>query len=503
MTIHYNTHIANSKRKNSIISRKKTPRALALTNDKIKVIDNFTSATSKYPFLYPNSSFYPVTVCNYHWQLRNLVKFTSRDSKKVLHVGHNSIKCLDLTSGEVTNACSLDFPAKCFAEKDDLIVSGGLGDTDQAAGKVNLYNPKTETSVTQNIGDVINNNVSIDKFSNNQYISYACNNDMHLYKLDIGNSGINVINKKKLDYHLNYSKLSNDQKLLITSGDDTRLSLIDPNASETVIQQIPVETMPKDCAFSIDFHHSDLYFAVAFQSGRTFLYDIRNLKQSIHTFHSTKKSESTDGAFRHLKFSNYSTDDFLFLTEHYGKVHIVDIRDFDNHKVITLPNNYGKKYIDQAKSSSNNSSSDDKSFSPSSATAYNNDSSIIGGSSSINQHDLLSEPPSLDKNLIDCPIINDYSDIKYTDNIKLQKYYNASSRSLNTSNKLLYDKYNMNQYSYISDYQHYHDSKYNIFGLDWNFDHEGSKLVVGSDHGITKWDIDSWSRRGFCDFEFL
>ena len=42
----------------------------------------------------------------------------------------------------------------------------------------------------------------------------------------------------------------------------------------------------------------------------------------------------------------------------------------------------------------------------------------------------------------------------------------------------------------------------NISGIDWVEDENGSALVIGTDYGIMKWNINSWARRSFSSYDF-
>ncbi|GMM38944.1 Gid11 protein [Saccharomycopsis crataegensis] len=487
MTIHYNCHSDDN----------------AKTRSKINNIDNFTTSISKYPFLYPYCNQYQTHITNKHWQLRALVKFDSQSADRAYYAYENEIRAVDLLTGDTKNVTSGHFPVKCFAESDGLIISGGSKSGDKSQGLVDAYNVHTGTELGFQVGEVINNAVTVDKLNNGQFCSFVCNNDQNLYKLDISNSAIKLVNKLNIGYQLNYSCLSNDGRMALVSGDSNKITMVSPKSGE-VMHRIHTDTKHDDCGFSMEFQTSDAYFAAAFQSGKTFLYDVRNLQDAIHVFHSTKPEGKTDGAFRHLKFTNGATDDYLFITEHQGKVHIVDIRNFENHRIITIPTMYEQS--SHPGDDTNNTNDDD----------HNKDDNgeLIFSSRNINKPLVVPamQPPSpMDR--LNFPIINDYHDVKYTKHIKLQKYYHSSGKVINDysfppinsvagNSNSTQGKYDLSQYSYISDYEQYHDSKYDILGMDWKSNHHGSRLIVAGKSSITKWEIDCWSRRGFGDFEF-
>ncbi|KAF6061069.1 hypothetical protein FOB64_006512 [Candida albicans] len=59
-------------------------------------------------------------------------------------------------------------------------------------GLFSFYNPELKQLNTVKVGEMINNDVTLYKSSNNHFQSYICNNDTFLYCLDIINSNSNV-----------------------------------------------------------------------------------------------------------------------------------------------------------------------------------------------------------------------------------------------------------------------------------------------------------------------
>ena len=41
----------------------------------------------------------------------------------------------------------------------------------------------------------------------------------------------------------------------------------------------------------------------------------------------------------------------------------------------------------------------------------------------------------------------------------------------------------------------------NISGVDWVEDRNGSSLIIGTDYGIMRWNINSWARRSFSSYD--
>ncbi|CCK67968.1 Gid11p KNAG_0A02790 [Huiozyma naganishii CBS 8797] len=112
----------------------------------------------------------------------------------------------------------------------------------------------------------------------------------------------------------------------------TRFNLPDP--SESIDQNIYV-TRNGDHGFYNSFSENDSQFATLFQNGVCLLYDIRNTAAPLTEITSTRP-HSHNGAFRVCRFS-YGLDDLLFVSEHQGRVHVVDTRNFVNHQVIMIP----------------------------------------------------------------------------------------------------------------------------------------------------------------------
>lgn len=273
------------------------------------------------------------------------------------------------TSTKNNPVCKMSFSPKCFSEKDGLIVSGGLDDdvgyynTDVTDGGVlHFFNSSTGSQFESRIGKVINNCVQLQKISPNDYRLFVCNNDKNFYLCSLNSTDVKAIRTIKLDYLLNScGAMKNNKDIVLVSGDSNELALLDLRAKtkkkNSGVQTINALTYPKDCGFSVDFHSSDIYFASAFQGGKTFIFDIRNTKSHIHHIESVRyHQESTqvyvssyddinnEYAFRHLKFSDNrkSVDDYLFVTEHKSRLHVLDMRNFENHTITYFPNNTKK-----------------------------------------------------------------------------------------------------------------------------------------------------------------
>ena len=95
-----------------------------------------------------------------------------------------------------------------------------------------------------------------------------------------------------------------------------------------------------DLGFSATFHPSGVTFGVAFQDGKARLYDIRNINKPLTEIKSSRPIELM-GAFRCMKFSD-GPEDLLFISEQMSRVHIIDLRNFDNHQILTIPSRFGE-----------------------------------------------------------------------------------------------------------------------------------------------------------------
>lgn len=190
---------------------------------------------------------------------------------------------------------------------------------------------------------MINNSVLIDgaNSNNNQYKSYVCNNDSSLYVLDImNNDKISIKNKIECEHDVSLNNAMNSpttDKLVAVTGDTSSIFLVDPTSGNSPIQKLKTK---HDSGFGISFHPNGNLLSVAFQDGHCLLYDLRNLSDPLHEIKSTRPSHQS-GGFRTCKFSNSKFSDILAISEHVGRVHLVDLRNLNdqanNHQVIVFP----------------------------------------------------------------------------------------------------------------------------------------------------------------------
>lgn len=242
-------------------------------------------------------------------------------------------------------------------------------------GILSIYNQETDFKTSVILGQFINNCVTVHERSTQNYNLYTCNNDGHIYQCDISNRSIDLVKRySDLTFPLNNASLSHDGQTLIVSGDSNKFAIykqneivnqftlkydnqpdwgggnnfngknnrvnvttrFEVNDNTTAIDNNVFETTNGDHGFYNCFSENDLQFATLFQNGICLMYDIRNTYNPLAEIISTRP-QSHNGAFRVCKFS-YGLDDLLFISEHQGRVHVVDTRNFTNHQVIFLPN---------------------------------------------------------------------------------------------------------------------------------------------------------------------
>lgn len=208
-------------------------------------------------------------------------------------------------------------------------------------GLFTFNNPNLNISKTVKLGEMINNAVSVYPHANNHYKSYVCNNDSSLYAVDILNNDQLAVNNKIVcehDVSLNNVAKNPNSNLLTVTGDTSSIFLVDPSVKNGKINSIKTN---HDSGFGISYHPNGNMFATTFQDGHCLLYDLRNLNNPIYEIHSTRPGHQS-GAFRDCKFSNTSFNDILVISEHVGRVHLVDLRNMNNeinnnHQVIVFP----------------------------------------------------------------------------------------------------------------------------------------------------------------------
>ncbi|SMN20679.1 similar to Saccharomyces cerevisiae YLR149C Putative protein of unknown function [Maudiozyma saulgeensis] len=267
---------------------------------------------------------------------------------------------------------TLQSPAQPISMSSRNILSDGsnYGNPNIWKGILSIYNHETKFKTSVVLGQFINNCVTVHGRTTQNYNLYTCNNDGHIYQCDISNRSVELIRRySDLAFPLNNASLSHDGKTLIVSGDSNKFAIykqnevinqftlkydnqpewgnsrasrvgitprFDTNDTTTSIDNNVFETTNGDHGFYNCFSENDLQFATLFQNGICLMYDIRNTSNPLAEIISTRP-QSHNGAFRVCRFS-YGLDDLLFISEHQGRVHVVDTRNFTNHQVIFLPN---------------------------------------------------------------------------------------------------------------------------------------------------------------------
>lgn len=397
----------------------------------------------------------------------------STDSNKILYTHYSTIQTTDRKTNEVEDYCKFSFHPRCFKELDGMLVAGGvhnsvgergtsvLGTSSRRVGNNGADDPSNvsfllntdhlnvesrygggiahwrglfsfhnkHTGVTYNtrLGSYINNHVTINRkngSSNNIYTSYACNNDMFLYQTEISNSRIELTDLFNLNFALNHAALSDDGKNLIVGGDSSDVVLLHPNQTQSFNDPVNCFSQTiktdSDTGFYTSFDSTGIKFATCFQDGSCLIYDLRNLSKPLKKIYSTRRI-SSNGAFRNCQFSR-GTDDLLFITEHVGRVHIIDTRDFEKHQVIMLPINHHNSSQEHPDSPPTNSSRHSgSSLMDRSRTSRNSRTSVSSSISSSSTNSSLQSPSVKNKLLF--PKVLDYRDVvEYERKLFPQRY---------------------------------------------------------------------------------
>ncbi|ONH69361.1 hypothetical protein BON22_0511 [Cyberlindnera fabianii] len=457
----------------------------------------------------PNT--HPAKITVNHWQLRDLVQPSSRDTNEILYTHESAIKMTDRSTGKMSTTCELDFHPRCFKEAHDKIVSGGvissvnannsnshmnrsfsnIGDGQSGQGSTwrglfSFYNRETQESMSIRLGSYINNNASISKIGNSEYSSFVCNNDMSIYNTLITPSSIVVNSSLPLDFPLNHSDLSDDRKNLVVVGDSSNIVFLHPGQEDsTRIHRDQVIETGCDSGFSTSFDQSGLHFASCFQDGTCLIYDTRNVSAGpMDRIYSTRRNSSS-GALRCVKYSR-GTDDLLLISEHVGRVHVVDTRDFNNHQVIVLPfNTYHRPR-------SGRGTTEDHMDTQTGALAAR----VMEYSDILSlEHSDVSGNSYASRNLNNFGLLNAMdSEALYDSDMEEDAVADHSFNRTRESGASFDSAYSEGS-EYVYDKE--------ICGVDWFEDREGSHVIIGHETGLLSWNIDTWSRRTFPSFHML
>lgn len=316
----------------------------------------------------PYSRYLNIALSAPHWQLKDLLLSSSytnynsqlTSSPKFYFPYKNRVFCFDYSSllesdcnvtTDIIRYSSIGFQSnpRCLKQLDGTVVTGGINNGAELIGpnpvglhkgSFSVYNSETNLTEDVQVGDFINNCVSINRSStSNSYFSYLCNNDKHLYGFEITNSRIvQSSNPTYLKVALNHSILSDDNNTLITVGDSSKIFISHPQESNPKAlnsNDFDILQTNGDCGFSTSFLSNNYQFITCFQDGLALIYDLRNLNRPLHSITSTRP-KSQPGAFRVVKTSK-NGDDLICISEHQSRIHLIDGRNFDNHSVLLLP----------------------------------------------------------------------------------------------------------------------------------------------------------------------
>ncbi|KAH3664087.1 hypothetical protein OGAPHI_004801 [Ogataea philodendri] len=469
--------------------------------ENMKVSLRITRETRKYTaqpttpsFLVPKSDYHNVNITMSHWQLKDLV-CSSSTSHSVYFPSASNLMSLDLRhkkdrkDSSPSSSKSLKLVAKfetsprSLKELDDVIaVSGVVSATPQGVtlgccrGLFGLYTKHNESVINQNVGSLINNSVSLYKTSNSLYRSILCNNDQNMYFLDITNNGLTPTRSSiNIGIPLNHSSIAPDNKSIIAVGDSSKIYVLHPEENMSNVQANRSVSTSYLCGISTDWSSSGMQFSVCFQDGANLIYDVRKQDHALHEIHSTRLDASGD--FRVCKFSG-GTEDLLFISEHQGRVHVVDTRDYTKHQVILLP----RRLYDQD------------------TGTYTQP--IVKSLEEVNAMDaaMMSLPNSNGPGfrIGQRPLPRTGAGDRANQPRRFR--YDTSNEETQTGGltrappeDVVLDDESMK----------FLDSSLEIGGLDISRVNDNGSLVIGSDDGLIHWGIDSWKRRCFPSFEMV
>ncbi|QPG75321.1 hypothetical protein FOA43_002673 [Brettanomyces nanus] len=534
-------------------------------------------------FLMPKSSYFNVNITINHWQLKDLVCRSSSSnsiyfpsgtkvsrldfdpqspvslSKKQDHLKHARLTAkqseaisnpssnvfIDASSHVDPLVANFESSPRCLKEAGGVVVVGGVVNTSRtpvhsSGGAGNATSNNTtyrapgkwkglfgihvnETGYSENghIGTLINNSVTINKISNTCYRSLVCNNDQNLYIVDVLNRGDGLAPEFSVNMGvaLNHASLSPDLKTIVTLGDSSRIFVLHPEENLRDITNREVISTQSDCGFSTSWNDSGYQFSACFQEGVNFIYDIRHMARPMHEIYSTRR-QSQNGAFRVCKYSS-GTDDLLFISEHQGRVHVVDTRDFMTHQVVLLPKmlyDYEEGYYNQPivkdyqdvcdiqnelgyLSSSRRFIADvdvDR-LHNSKFFKYTSDSCpkrYPATSSAAAAAAAAAAKNDLKQSTYDPLMHSTYLRGTGTGTLATTVSRNSRGGSSESSDKLK---------SPLTDPFYYLDSELEICGLEVlgnsQYGDGRRSLVIGTEDGLVHWNIDSWKRRCFPSYE--
>lgn len=381
---------------------------------------------------------------------------------EIIYPNNSAVHSLDLATGKDSVVADLDFEPRCVQATSNVLAAGGVYDaresrvaTGPQKGLFAIRNIHTGETYARDLGSFINNAVSLYE-SGSELKAVVCNNDHSLYFLDIGSDRFAVTETIRLAAPLNHASVSPDRKTVIACGDTPQVAIIHPDEPDHSSWKVS-QTFDSgsDLGFSVAFHPAGNMFGVAFQDGTARIYDIRMAGSSkpITEIKSSRPVE-LNGAFRCMKFSS-GPEDLVFLSEQMHRVHAVDLRDFNNHQVLTIPQDFGQQPQEEEEAIEPIIQSYDEVIDTASTHNDHNNNNASGGGS----------PQPLPLN------------------------------SRNHHRRVYADHHSFLQMP-ASRYLRYGQNDDGISGLTWS-EFGGGSVIVGTDTGIGVWKIDGWSRRTF------
>lgn len=293
-----------------------------------------------------------------HWQLRDLVQIDPHLGT-LYHTLDDSIRDLLLAQNSPKSAAYARFPyfPRCFGHAEGGVVAAGsvITSSSQAfsmplgtlfgdlaplrrpqKGLFSVFTPEMAEPLTYKVGEMINNAVALYRRPGGGYTLYVCNNDAHLYTVDISTRGVHAERKVMCEANasLNNARLLPSGKLVVATGDSNVLFMVDAQLPQPVVLRVKIGHGP---GFGLLFHSNEVTVAVACEDGLCLLFDMRNMRAPLHEVRLTRPGHQL-GAFRCCKFLASPVHDLLVVLEHAGRVHMVDLRRPDaDQQVIVFP----------------------------------------------------------------------------------------------------------------------------------------------------------------------
>lgn len=469
-------------------------------------------------YLQPN----PTYVCDTkitvnHWQLRDLVQ-VDEASGSLFYTKGNSIRLLDMAEGMFASHIKshdhfdLDYTPRCFSHSGEAIVTGGVilpnGSssvefanlaTDAAASRLkpakglfSFYDPESDARHSYKLGEMINNAVSLYPSSSSLHKAYVCNNDSHVYAVDIDNRDISLNTKIKCEDNTALNNVCQvpDSKLLTITGDLALIFLLDPTIKNPKIKSINTRC---DSGFGISYHSNGYMFSAAFQDGLCLLYDIRNLRDDpLFEIKSTRPGHQS-GAFRCCKFATSSTSDLLFISEHVGRVHLVDLRNlsydksqmFSDRQVMVFPSAL-EQFASYERPKSEEGSSKQSAASHMKVPIYDNGHFSVP---LVYDYDYLTNVnPKLFSNYSFKPPQKEAKSPRTL--CPSSDHYDSSDDDINSLMSHTYTR-NYHHDAYQQEINHIH-GELELCGVDW---YNGQLLVGCEGGGVVTWDVNNQARR--------